>query len=175
MHAKHALQAAGSTSASLPSLLAPGASTIFRASKPQPLTHLPQPTHLARSIRIGASAMSLHQPFLFEECRYRFRGPVTIAAGVDLPDIIGSSWDKKLPKDEIMLALAKELKLEGKSILVTGDGRSEISAGLTLGALTISRLNPDAARQRELHESLGTHIMVEDFDDPLLEKVFRKV
>ena len=66
-------------------------------------------------------------------------------------------------------------KLEGKSILVTGDGRSEISAGLALGALTISRLNPDAARQRELHESLGTHIMVEDFDDPLLEKVFRKV
>ncbi len=98
-----------------------------------------------------------------------------VGEGELIEDIIGSSWDKKLPKDEIMLALAKELKLEGKSILVTGDGRSEISAGLTLGALTISRLNPDAARQRELHESLGTHIMVEDFDDPLLEKVFRKV
>ncbi len=96
-----------------------------------------------------------------------------IGEGKMIEDIIGSTWDQKLPKDEIMLLLAQKLHLPGENILVTGDGRSEIAAGIGLGALTVSRLGREAARQRELHNKLGTHMIVEDFDDPLIEQVFR--
>jgi phosphoglycolate phosphatase-like HAD superfamily hydrolase len=95
-----------------------------------------------------------------------------IGEGRLIEDIIGSTWDKKLPKDEIMLELAEALGARGDEILVTGDGRSEISAGVNMGALTLSRLNPDAARQRQLHKQLGTHMIVNDFFDPLIGKVF---
>ena len=95
-----------------------------------------------------------------------------IGEGRLIEDIIGSTWDKKLPKDEIMLELAEALGARGDEILVTGDGRSEISAGVNMGALTLSRLNPDAARQRQLHRQLGTHMIVSDFFDPLIGKVF---
>ncbi len=95
-----------------------------------------------------------------------------IGEGQLIEDIIGSTWDKKLPKDEIMLELAGALGARGEEILVTGDGRSEISAGVSMGALTLSRLNPDAARQRQLHRQLGTHMIVNDFFDPLIGKVF---
>ncbi len=95
-----------------------------------------------------------------------------IGEGQLIEDIIGSTWDKKLPKDEIMLELAGALGARGEEILVTGDGRSEISAGVSMGALTLSRLNPDAARQRQLHTQLGTHMIVNDFFDPLIGKVF---
>ena len=95
-----------------------------------------------------------------------------IGEGRLIEDIIGSTWDKKLPKDEIMLELAEALGARGDEILVTGDGRSEISAGVNMGALTLSRLNPDAVRQRQLHRQLGTHMIVSDFFDPLIGKVF---
>ncbi|MCR4622929.1 MAG: hypothetical protein K5663_12695 [Clostridiales bacterium] len=95
-----------------------------------------------------------------------------IGEGQLIEDIIGSTWDKKLPKDEIMLELAETLGARGDEILVTGDGRSEISAGVGMGALTLSRLNPDATRQRQLHKQLGTHMIVNDFFDPLISKVF---
>jgi Predicted phosphatases len=95
-----------------------------------------------------------------------------IGKGQLIEDIIGSTWDKKLPKDEIMLELAGTLGARGEEILVTGDGRSEISAGVSMGALTLSRLNSDAVRQRQLHRQLGTHMIVTDFFDPLIGKVF---
>ncbi len=96
-----------------------------------------------------------------------------IGPGELAEDIIGSSWHEKLPKDEIMLRLQKELGAGSSQILVCGDGRSEISAGVKMGALTLSRLNPEADYQRQLHVRLGTHMIVADFTDPLIEKVFR--
>lgn len=96
-----------------------------------------------------------------------------IGEGKMIEDIIGSTWDKKLPKDEIMLMLKDKLGLAGESILVTGDGRSEIAAGIQLGALTLSRLPKGASRQRNLHLRLGTHMIVEDFEDKLIDEVFR--
>ena len=95
-----------------------------------------------------------------------------IGPGRMVEDIIGSTWDEKMPKNEIMRRLAGQLGLKGEGILVAGDGRSEIQAGIELGALTLSRLPAAALRQRELHMHLGTHMIVEDFDDPLLSRVF---
>ena len=96
----------------------------------------------------------------------------TIGQGQMIEDIIGSTWDKKLPKDEIMLELAQRLRLPGENILVTGDGRSEIAAGIKLGALTLSRLSESAIRQRKLHIDLGTNLIVSDFEDELIDRVF---
>lgn len=97
-----------------------------------------------------------------------------IGEGELIEDIIGSTWDEKMPKDEIMRKLLKKLNVSGESVLVTGDGRSEISAGVNMGALTMSRLTSAQARQRELHTWLGTHMIVEDFTDPLIDKVFQR-
>ena len=46
-----------------------------------------------------------------------------------------------------------------------GDGRSEISAGVGMGALTVSRLPQNAEKQRELHKKLGTDIIISDYND----------
>jgi len=89
-----------------------------------------------------------------------------------IEDIIGSTWDEKMPKDEIMIKLMNKLGTSGESVLVTGDGRSEISAGIKMGALTLSRLTKAQTRQMELHTSIGTHMIMEDFTDPLVNKVF---
>lgn len=97
-----------------------------------------------------------------------------IGEGKLIEDVIGSTWTEKMPKDEIMIKLMKTLNAKGEDILVTGDGRSEISAGVKMGALTVSRLNETAARQRELHKTLGTHMIVRDFEDELIGKVFGK-
>ena len=86
-----------------------------------------------------------------------------IGEGCLVEALIGSTWEKKLPKDVIMEALAKDLDANGKEILVIGDGRAEISAGVNMGALTIGRLPKSAIRQRELQEKLGVHILVEDY------------
>ena len=95
-----------------------------------------------------------------------------IGPGKLIEDVIGSTWTEKMPKDEIMIKLMNTLGAKGEDILVTGDGRSEISAGVKMGALTVSRLNENAARQRELHTTLGTHMIVRDFEDELIGKVF---
>ena len=86
-----------------------------------------------------------------------------IGEGCLVEALIGSTWEKKLPKDVIMEALAKDLDANGKEILVIGDGRAEISAGVNMGSLTIGRLPKSAIRQRELQEKLGVHILVEDY------------
>ncbi len=85
--------------------------------------------------------------------------------------VIGSSWDRKLPKHVIMQELAERLKIPGEQILVVGDGRSEIEAGRKMHALTISRLNRENTAQRMLHRKLGTHMIVPDYYDPALARV----
>ena len=95
-----------------------------------------------------------------------------IGEGETVDDIIGSTWEDKEPKDVIMKRLAKQLGIRGVQILVVGDGRSEISAGTQMGAVTISRLNESADYQRELHKRLGTNVIVPDFKDPRLYAMF---
>ncbi len=95
-----------------------------------------------------------------------------IGEGKVVEDIIGSTWTDKLPKDVIMRQLAEGLGLTGKSILVVGDGRSEISAGVGMGAVCSSRLDETAAYQRKLHIRLGTNIMIADYTDTRLYAMF---
>ena len=71
-----------------------------------------------------------------------------VGEGREIEDVIGSTWDEKIPKDEVMLRLAERLGVSGENVLVVGDGRSEISAGVKFGAATLSRLPRDAVRQR---------------------------
>ncbi|NIR21656.1 MAG: hypothetical protein GTN79_18875, partial [Gammaproteobacteria bacterium] len=68
-----------------------------------------------------------------------------------------------MPKDEVIRDLLDELGVEGRRALVVGDGRSEVAAGVDLGAAVMSRLPIQAARQRELHRQLGTNYIVADY------------
>ena len=86
-----------------------------------------------------------------------------IGKGKAVEDILGSTWDEKIPKDEVMRRLVKDLGIDGKNVLVIGDGRSEISAGVALGAVTVSILPESAARQRELHIELGTNMIIPNY------------
>lgn len=85
--------------------------------------------------------------------------------------IEGSSWDRKMPKDEVMRELFKRLGVNPAEVLVVGDGRTEIKAGADMGCVTMSRLPRNARRPRELHRSLGTNYIVTDYTDPALEKL----
>ncbi|MCQ2771126.1 MAG: HAD family hydrolase [Clostridia bacterium] len=89
-----------------------------------------------------------------------------IGPGEVIEDIIGSTWTDKLPKDVIMENLMKKLGINGEEILVIGDGRAEISAGVNMGALCISRLGKEEEYKRNLHKKLGTDIIIEDYEDP---------
>ena len=93
--------------------------------------------------------------------------------GEIVEDIIGSTWTDKLPKDSIMNRLLANLGADGRNVLVTGDGRAEISAGVAMGALCLSRLGPDEDYKRALHKRLGTHIIVSDFTDLDLRDLIR--
>lgn len=97
-----------------------------------------------------------------------------IGEGELIDGIIGSTWTEKLPKNVIMEHLKAKLGVPGEHILITGDGRSEISAGASMGALCLSRLPESAAHQRELHKKLGTNIIVADYLDENLYKIFHK-
>ena len=55
--------------------------------------------------------------------------------------------------------------------MVVGDGRSEISAGVGLGAVTMSILPVTATRQRELHKELGTTMIVPHYQLDDLKEV----
>ena len=96
-----------------------------------------------------------------------------IGKGKIVEDILGSSWDEKIPKDEVMHRLINELGIDGKNVLVIGDGRSEISAGVGFGAVTVSILPKNALRQRELHKQLGTNIIIADYTNSDLKNIFR--
>ncbi len=86
-----------------------------------------------------------------------------IGEGKTVEDILGSTWDEKIPKDEVMRRLVKDLGIDGKNVLVIGDGRSEISAGVALGAVTVSILPDTATRQKELHTELGTNMIIPNY------------
>ena len=87
----------------------------------------------------------------------------SIGKGQLIEDIIGSTWTEKKPKDAVMKDLIKQLNISGENVLVIGDGRAEIQAGVDLGAVVISRLPESAKYQRELHKKLGTNAIVADF------------
>lgn len=89
-------------------------------------------------------------------------------------DIIGSSWTEKLPKDRIMKKLLRELDARGENVLVVGDGRAEVAAGVRMGAVVISRLPKSAAHQRKLHKALGTNLIVEDYLGRELSECFQE-
>ena len=86
-----------------------------------------------------------------------------IGTGELVEDIIGSTWTEKIPKEVVMKRLLEELNINGKNILVVGDGRAEILAGAEMGAVVISRLPQNAEYQRKLHKELGSNIIIEDY------------
>ena len=88
-------------------------------------------------------------------------------------DIIGSTWRDKMPKDMVMQKLLKELGVKGENVLVVGDGRAEIQAGVQMGAFVVSRLPENADFQRELHKKLGTNIIINDFCDKEFLDLFK--
>ena len=96
-----------------------------------------------------------------------------IGEGLEVEDILGSTWDEKIPKDEVMIRLVKELGISGENVLVIGDGRSEISAGVKLGAVTVSILPKTATRQRELHKALGTNMIVCDYTSDDIKEIIK--
>jgi len=57
--------------------------------------------------------------------------------------------------------------------MVVGDGRSEVTAGVAIGAIIISRLPEKAARQRQLHKQLGTNLILTDYTSPRFKTMFR--
>ena len=95
-----------------------------------------------------------------------------IGKGETVEALLGSTWDEKKPKDEVMHELMEELSLDGSQILVVGDGRSEISAGVKMGALTISRLDKNADEQIKLHKGIGSNIIVNDYTGAEFYKIF---
>jgi phosphoglycolate phosphatase-like HAD superfamily hydrolase len=97
-----------------------------------------------------------------------------VGPGKEVEGLRGSSWDRKMPKDEVIRELLPELGVDPSQALVLGDGRSEIKAGVDLGCVTISRLPADALRQRELHVELGTNYIVPDFTDPALKQMIHR-
>lgn len=96
-----------------------------------------------------------------------------IGEGELMEDIIGSTWTEKMPKDMVMKKLLKELGVDGKNVMVVGDGRAEIAAGYEMGSLVLSRLPKTAEYQRGLHKELGTNIIVEDYLDEKLFDLFK--
>lgn len=93
--------------------------------------------------------------------------------GEIIEDIIGSTWTEKLPKDVIMERLLASLGAKGENVLVVGDGRSEISAGVKMGALCVSRLGKSEDYKRALHKRLGTDIIIESFNDPEFKELMK--
>ena len=67
----------------------------------------------------------------------------------------------------------EKLGIIGENVLVVGDGRSEITAGVSLGAVTVSILPMEAKRQRELHTELGTNMIVRDYTSDDLKKIIK--
>jgi len=85
----------------------------------------------------------------------------------------GSDWDRKMPKDEVMQKLLADLGTTGEQVLIVGDGRSEVEAGVEMGAAVLSRLPADADRLRHLHRELGTNYIVPDYTDAALALLLR--
>ncbi len=97
-----------------------------------------------------------------------------VGPGRMVESVLGSSWDRKLPKDELMRGLFAADGIDPAGVLVLGDGRTEIKAAAEMGCVAVSRLPPEAARQRELHVSLGTNYILPDYTDPILTELIRR-
>jgi phosphoglycolate phosphatase-like HAD superfamily hydrolase len=96
-----------------------------------------------------------------------------IGPGKMVEALEGSSWDRKMPKDEVMRELFTRLQVDPSHALVIGDGRTEMKAGTDMGCVTMSRLPHDAKRQREMHVGFGVNYIVEDYVDPVLRKLIQ--
>ncbi len=96
-----------------------------------------------------------------------------IGTGELVEDIIGSTWTEKIPKEVVMKRLLEELNINGKNVLVVGDGRAEILAGAEMGAVVISRLPKNAEYQRKLHKELGSNIIIKDYLNKDLYEILR--
>ena len=96
-----------------------------------------------------------------------------IGDGELVEDILGSRWTEKMPKEMVMKKLREDLGVDGKNILVVGDGRAEILAGAEMGAVVISRLPKQAEYQRKLHKELGANVIVEDYLNTDLFEIFK--
>ena len=94
-----------------------------------------------------------------------------IGPGKTVESLEGSSWDRKMPKDEVMRELCRREGVDPAHVLVLGDGRTEIKAGVDMGCVTMSRLPVDAKRQRELHVALGTNLILPDYTSPVLKEL----
>ena len=70
--------------------------------------------------------------------------------------------------------LCKNEKIKPEKVLVVGDGRTEIKAGVDMGSVAMSRLPINAKRHRELHINFGTNYIVVDFTNPILKKMIYK-
>ncbi|HUW84053.1 MAG TPA: HAD family hydrolase [Phycisphaerae bacterium] len=97
-----------------------------------------------------------------------------IGPGQMVEALHGSSWDRKLPKDEVMKELCERENMDPATILVVGDGRSEIHAGARMGCVVMSRLAAEATRQRQLHKELGTNYILPDYTHPALKRLIRQ-
>ena len=69
--------------------------------------------------------------------------------------------------------MLKDLNIKGENVLVIGDGRAEIQAGVEMGSYVVSRLPENADFQRELHKKLGTNMIIEDFTNPEFKELFK--
>ncbi|MBE6380930.1 MAG: HAD family hydrolase [Lentisphaerae bacterium] len=86
-----------------------------------------------------------------------------IGEGKLIERFCGSTWTEKLPKVDIMRKLCIQDNIKPENLLVIGDGRSEVAAGVELGAIIISRLDPEQKRAREIHREIGTHLILPDY------------
>lgn len=96
-----------------------------------------------------------------------------VGPGRTVEALLGSSWDRKQPKDEVMRELFAREGIDPADALVVGDGRTEIAAGAAFGSVCLSRLPDDARRQRELHRELGTNYILRDYTVPELGRLLR--
>jgi phosphoglycolate phosphatase-like HAD superfamily hydrolase len=96
-----------------------------------------------------------------------------VGAGKMVESLEGSSWDKKMPKQEVMKALFRRLGIDPVNALIVGDGRTEIQAGAEMGCVTLGRLPRRALRMREIHKKLGVNYIVEDYTEPALYGMIR--
>ncbi len=86
-----------------------------------------------------------------------------VGPGELIESMRGSTWDKKMPKDDWIKAIIKEEGLDPKRVLIVGDGRTEIKVGVEMGSVTISRLPKKELMQRKIQTDLGTNIIVTDY------------
>ena len=97
-----------------------------------------------------------------------------IGPGKMIESLEGSSWDRKMPKDEVMRELCRREGIDPRHVLTIGDGRAEIKAGVDMGCVTMSRLPAEATRQRRLHTELGTNYILPDFTSPVLKELISR-